>query len=260
VLRPERGLGVVKNLAWAASALGPKLKIVMNLDGKIIFAVPDIHGCHRAAGRAIEILERFDRPAVFLGDYIDRGESSFETVELLSRSALRHPDWVFLLGNHEDMFLEDPLGEKITKGLLGGQAWAARGRPAALEYRKRGQVPAHHMDFFKSCKLYHESQSFIFVHAGISEGSQVPLHKHRKADLLWTRSVSSAWNGKVVVHGHTIVDFPAVTSRSIGLDTGCFVEAHSKLTIGILDDESGRLLGTLLVSRDGSDLQSEFRV
>ena len=70
-----------------------------------IFAIGDIHGTAdklRALMEKIPIDYSSDI-LVFIGDYIDRGPSSFEVVDYLVELKKEYPDIVFLKGNHEDM-------------------------------------------------------------------------------------------------------------------------------------------------------------
>ena len=51
----------------------------------------DIHGCPKAAKKAIEIAESKNIQAIFLGDYIDRGPDSVETLYELIKAKKRNP-------------------------------------------------------------------------------------------------------------------------------------------------------------------------
>ena len=76
------------------------------------YAVPDIHGNLEGLIDATEsILIDFDYNndvIVFLGDYIDRGNNSFEVVEYLYnlQNKLGKDKVICLKGNHDDMFLK----------------------------------------------------------------------------------------------------------------------------------------------------------
>ena len=72
--------------------------------------VGDLHGDLEAA---VEIVDRYlgNCHLVFLGDYVDRGGFSLETVSYLPALKLLHPKRVFLLrGNHESMLVNQRYG------------------------------------------------------------------------------------------------------------------------------------------------------
>ena len=72
------------------------------------YVIGDIHGCAEELRRLIDALPlRGGDSVVFLGDYIDRGPDSAAVVAYLIslRQQLDGIEWVFLKGNHEDMFL-----------------------------------------------------------------------------------------------------------------------------------------------------------
>jgi len=82
-------------------------------------------------------------------------------------------------------------------------------------------IPAAHMDFFKSLRLYYETEAYIFVHAGLRP--KVSLASQDSEDLLWIRDkfIYSKYNfGKPVVFGHTPLEKPLVERNKIGIDTG----------------------------------------
>ncbi|MCI0671411.1 MAG: serine/threonine protein phosphatase [Myxococcaceae bacterium] len=72
----------------------------------MLYAIGDIHG---ELGKLDALLERLPLEAgdrlVFLGDYVDRGPDSRGVVDRLLQVEKRFP-CVFLLGNHESMFLD----------------------------------------------------------------------------------------------------------------------------------------------------------
>jgi serine/threonine protein phosphatase 1 len=158
---------------------------------------------------------------VFLGDYIDRGPQSFEVVAYLADLNQRYANTIFLKGNHEQMLEKYLSGEdRITYLVNGGQqtleSYMNRPRPEG-----EPAIPSTHLEFFKSLQIYHETQKYIFVHAGLK--NKVPLEKQKTEDLLWIRRrfIESKYDyGKMVVFGHTPLHEPLLLPNKIGIDTG----------------------------------------
>ena len=188
-----------------------------------IFVVGDIHGCFDklcALMGKIPINYAQDQ-LIFIGDYIDRGQSSVDVVDYLMGFKKRVPGTLFLKGNHEDM-LQNYLdgSDRFTYMLNGGQR-------TLDEYLKRSNnakafpIPSEHLEFFNSLHLYYQTEDYIFVHAGLRE--KVPLESQEKTDLLWIRDefIHSDFNfGKRVIFGHTPFKEPLLQSNKIGIDTG----------------------------------------
>ena len=187
-----------------------------------IFAVGDIHGCY---DRLRALLDRIPLDwsrdqLVFMGDYIDRGPQSFEVVEHLIGLQELHPDIVFLKGNHEQMLADYLLGKDRMLYLYNG------GQQTLESYLRNGApgefpIPPRHRRFFDTLRLFHETDAFIFVHAGLRQG--LPLAEQGPEDLLWIREsfIDSQHSfGKRVVFGHTPFDRPLVQPNKIGIDTG----------------------------------------
>jgi len=188
-----------------------------------IFVVGDIHGCFDklcALMDKIPLNEKQDQ-LIFIGDYIDRGSSSFDVVKYLIALKKRVPGTIFIKGNHEDM-LQNYLdgSDRFTYQLNGGQQ-------TLDEYLNRSDnkdafpIPSEHLDFINSLQLYYQTDDYIFVHAGLRE--KVPLKSQDKMDLLWIRDefIHSDFNfGKRVIFGHTPFKEPLLQANKIGIDTG----------------------------------------
>lgn len=217
--------------------------------GTRVYAIGDVHG-------RLDLLRDLEakivahatqnpvsRPVlVYIGDYVDRGYESRQVLDHLIAPPPAGFDRVCLKGNHEDFllrFLDDtsiaPMwlvnggretllsyGITLTAGLeLGDQVSDAQAR-------LRDEFPQAHHDFLTSLKLSHLEGDYLFVHAGVRPG--VPLEQQKESDLLWIRDEflrsDSTHNGRVVVHGHTVVAEPEVRSHRIGIDTGAFATGH----------------------------------
>ena len=188
-----------------------------------IYAIGDIHGC---LDKLKALLLKIDAdPAgdelVFLGDYIDRGPSSYEVVAYLIALERRMPGTVFLKGNHEERFAQYLSGTDRQLFVMNG------GQATLDSYEKNwthgdgNLIPSDHLRFFSSLRLYHQTADYIFVHAGLREA--VPLELQKVEDLLWIRDafISSDYDfGKRVIFGHTPFSNPLVQPNKIGVDTG----------------------------------------
>jgi len=190
---------------------------------KRIFAIGDIHGCYdKLVSLMIQIDIRWSHDTlVFLGDYVDRGHHSFEVIDYLVDLKKQHPETIFLKGNHEAMFLDFLSGAETFTYIYNG------GQPTISSYSKHSpdkrhlEIPKEHLDFLNSLVLCHQTEDYIFVHAGLRPG--VPVEKQVAEDMLWIREpfINTRNDfGKPVVFGHTPLPEPLVTPDKIGVDTG----------------------------------------
>ncbi len=188
-----------------------------------LFVFSDIHGCFDKFNTLMDkvSISFKEDTVVFLGDYIDRGPNSFEVVEFLIGLKRQHKNLIFLKGNHEDMFLKYLSGTDRLVFLANG------GQQTLESYMNRnirtndGLVPSDHFDFLESLILYHETEDFIFVHAGLKDN--VPLKEQDPEDLLWIRRsfIESEHDfGKLVIFGHTPLPEALILPNKIGIDTG----------------------------------------
>jgi len=190
---------------------------------KKIFAIGDIHGCY---DRLKALMEKIpidcSRDAlVFIGDYIDRGPHSVEVVDYLIQLKNRFPEVIFLKGNHEDMLDKFLNGSDRSTYLLNGGQQTLDSYLTKPVQSESFPIPPDHMEFFKSLRLFYETEEFIFVHAGLRP--RVPLESQNTEDLLWIRDkfVSTKYDfGKRVIFGHTPLKKPLVEPNKIGIDTG----------------------------------------
>lgn len=194
------------------------------------YVIGDIHGCADELRHLIDALPlRPGDSVVFLGDYIDRGPASAEVVSyLISLQAQPGIEWIFLRGNHEDMFLSY-LGLDGQHGdmflINGGKATVASYGVAPDQSpveRVLQVIPAAHLNFYQRLKKYHAMDSFLCVHAGIHP--QKSLEEQTDEEFFWIRNAfiySSHRLPYTVLFGHTpqatvFYDLP----YKIGLDTG----------------------------------------
>jgi len=199
---------------------------------KRLFAVGDIHGCVGELQALIEYLEgplRFnqDDQLIFVGDYIDRGSSSRQVIDLLLALRAQWPETVFLKGNHEEMFMSFlGLGGESGEVFLangGQQTVGSYGVDPGGDLRElQSMLPPAHVEFLKALEVGVILAEFLFVHAGVRP--KVPLGEQVYDDCLWIRKEflrAQHSLGKTVVFGHTpFADVMLDLPFKIGIDTG----------------------------------------
>ncbi|WP_066801041.1 metallophosphoesterase [Sphingomonas soli] len=217
--------------------------------GLRIYAIGDIHGRLDLLDLLLDQIDRDDtaRPAadthiVFLGDLIDRGPESAQVVERALQISRTTDRASFLLGNHEEVFLQSVRGDLKALAFftrIGGretilsygvpeQAYLGADYPELLAMLQE-RVPAEHVEFLERFEDLIVFGDYAFVHAGVLPGQ--PLTHQKPKNLRWIRSEFLDHRGpleKIIVHGHTISADIEVHPHRIGLDTGAF--ASGKLT------------------------------
>jgi serine/threonine protein phosphatase 1 len=220
----------------------------------LLYAVGDIHGEREMLEELLASLplEQGDR-VVFVGDYVDRGPDSRGVVDVLLEFSKETP-CVFLIGNHESMFL-DFLGWRRPEYFAGDAFLANGGDRTLASYGYfdapdpdplRFALPSAHENFYRGLKLHHLEGDYLFVHAGVGrqlvDEDDLPyaLQQIRKEDLLWDRASIDLPHrlGVTVIYGHTpSLDFRVRWNMpfSIGIDTGAVY--GGRLTAIRLPDE-----------------------
>jgi serine/threonine protein phosphatase 1 len=230
--------------------------------GLRIYAVGDIHGRFDLLNK---LLARIDtdialRPRVrpfyvFLGDYIDRGSWSRETIDRLIEHGKTHES-VFLKGNHELIAIKcltDPnlfdqwmrLGGLETLRSYGAAPGTlANGKQIVeLQAAFHSALPQAHLRFLRGLQISFACGDFFFAHAGVRP--KVDLSRQKERDLLWIRGEFLSSNddfGKIIVHGHTPTSEIEVGPNRINIDTGAF--ATGRLTCLVIENESLSMIDT----------------
>ncbi|MDP9086432.1 MAG: serine/threonine protein phosphatase [Pseudomonadota bacterium] len=218
-------------------------------DGKVIYAIGDIHGCYIQFTALLEAIVSDiagnveDRPTllIFCGDYVDRGPRSSDVLASLVWLSRHAPvEIVILRGNHEDLLLSflDRPEEQVTWLQHEGQQTLSSYRipmPVGaasfdevdcrrLRDELCDRMPASHLDLLRQLPIKKVCGDYIFVHAGLRPG--VAISKQADEDCLWIRGeflkVDTRFD-KVVVYGHSwSSEEPINTPHRIGIDTGVY--------------------------------------
>jgi serine/threonine protein phosphatase 1 len=239
-------------------------------EGRVIYAVGDVHGRSDLLDRLLERIRRDAAPhrgaskpvLIFIGDYVDRGPLSREVLDRVVELKREGEFEVRALkGNHEAAMLA------FLRNAEGGLTWCERGgaetlasygvTPPESATDAAGwnaardalelALPLQHLNLLLSLELTVTYGDYIFVHAGLRPG--VALSAQTEDDLLWIRddfmNVQGAFE-KVVVHGHTSMEQASMDDNRINIDTGAY--ASGVLTAVRLENEERRFIqaGTIV--------------
>lgn len=187
------------------------------MESKRIITIGDIHGCYHTM---VDLLLKVNYDSatdtlIFLGDYIDRGPFSYKVVKTLQKlqSQVGKDKVICLRGNHESL----PMNYSHTVWMRNG------GMFTLYDYERNGVEIQEDFGWFRSLPLYHQTEQFIFCHAGLTYPD---LISNSEEDLLWGRSwleIDARPREKRVIFGHTpfreVPCFPR--TGDIGIDGGC---------------------------------------
>ncbi len=212
-----------------------------------MLAISDIHGELDKFERLLNVVQ-YDNEQdqlLLLGDYVDRGPKSRavldKVIQLTSEGAIT------LLGNHDKMMIdafenpEDPFHLKrwyYNGGIktLKNYGYEIENDDAKYWYNTE-KIPEPlvlneqirpHIAFLKTLPFYYETDTHIFVHAGVHPDTALELTDSHT--LVWIREeFHKGYNGeKTVIFGHTPTKHlhkkPEVyigENNIIGIDGGC---------------------------------------
>ncbi|WP_370402023.1 metallophosphoesterase family protein [Sulfitobacter sp. JB4-11] len=225
--------------------------------GHCVYAIGDIHGRVDLLDTLIRqiILDKESDPAerqmfiVFLGDYIDRGDQSRETVNyLIQLQGAAGKNIVFLTGNHEAALLDFLDGKSAGSNWLdhgGRQTVASYGlkppdaSPTQAELDtlrlKLRPLMADHIGFFRALDMTWQSGNYFFCHAGVDPERRL-TEQDPQSLLFGNRSFleNNGHSDAMVVHGHYAAAEPVTTPHRICIDTGAYYSG--KLTAAKISD------------------------
>ncbi len=221
-----------------------------------LYAIGDVHGrldlleslTERIRRHAENLPAQTVRRIIMLGDYVDRGPESQGVIATLIGIPPLGFERVCLKGNHEALmegFIRDPsIASRWLKngGLATLESYGivpeviADASDAWLSQHLGDILPESHRRFLARLMPFYECGDYYFAHAGVDPS--LPLEAQTEEALLWIRKpfLSSRKNyGRVVVHGHTIVDQAEIHGNRIAIDTGAY--AGGPLTCVVLHDD-----------------------
>lgn len=229
----------------------------------LTYAIGDVHG-RRDLLEALLAAIRDDargRDAriVFLGDIIDRGPESRQSLDLVIRTLETRPGSRLIQGNHEEFLLTFLDAASPEERQVAARRWLPNGGTETLRsygfadtdpfddiaQSLAAEFPAH-ITALRHAGWMVETDRYVMVHGGIDP--DLPLAAQDPVTTRWIRDRFLRFQGplpKIVVHGHTMTEssLPELHNNRIALDTGAVHSGH--LTCAVFDgDAPPRFLAT----------------
>lgn len=188
-----------------------------------ILIIGDIHGCYFTL---LDFLKNYwnkeKHQLLFLGDYVNKGNYSFEVLGLIMELKKKYGNQIILLkGNNEVLFEEKYLKKENTH--------------KRKRFEKQGLDFEKTLNFLNKLPHFYEEELFFASHAGIAKTKNYPVSEN-DVDLLFNRKQLRNI-GKVQFLGHIVVNKPNFNKKANAwyLDTGAGY--GEKLTFAHLDSE-----------------------
>ena len=229
----------------------------------MIAVIGDLHGCFHTLRELVERIRRnyLGIQIYCVGDLIDRGNFSFETVNFIINEGI-----ICTSGNHDFMFyyfITDPNNDI-------GKSWVFNGYETTLaSYSTKQDKIVHHLNHIINLPLYINLNDCFISHAGISSYfiqylPSDPFNDIDKFDKLIRSNIDSEhgiiWNrdqlmdlGKLQIVGHTRqenVNYLKFNNTAY-IDTSVYT--GNKLSAIIV--EEGRIIDTLSVKTFLRDIE-----
>lgn len=155
-----------------------------------LFAISDIHGHYNEFIKSLNKIDLSDKQSklILLGDYIDNGHQFFQVISKIIELEELHPNQIItLLGNHEEWFydwliLENPTSSSFSETIKSffspeELTYILKSNVNNFEAGVRNEIKNNikfnpFINWFKKRyrdKRYYETDTQIFVHAGIDE-------------------------------------------------------------------------------------------
>ena len=215
-----------------------------------LYVIGDVHGCFCQLKQLHQFIRHDSKQReasasiIFLGDLIDRGPNSKDSVELVYEMINEFKNSTLIMGNHDEYFFDLAVGNQSEYLDLFHWVHGLGGYQTLLSYDDRDTDPSysnedecqyifnvikakyrHHLDMIQNASYYKQLGGFVFAHAGIERN--LAMKEQRKFDLVWIREGfldNYEIDERLVIHGHTpiLTGIPEISTNRVGIDTCAF--------------------------------------
>lgn len=209
------------------------------------FIIGDIHGEITKLKLLVKFIKDIDdKPElIFIGDYLDKGESSKKTLDFLVQLK-NELKCVFIEGNHEYQWLNVSKENNIEEYLLkyGGKLTISSFVGIENVFQMKELFLKKYKDFFENLVPYWEDKKYVITHSGIPpKFYNKELNTIEKRHFLFNRyefiKTEEMYKGKIVIFGHTGFYQPYFDGVKIGIDTSACYLKNQPITSFCIDHE-----------------------
>lgn len=228
------------------------------------YVVADIHGEISKLKLLLENISAIDKSPtfIFIGDYVDKGEDSYATLQFLNTLAQKY-ECVFLRGNHEYYWEslkteEDEYSTQLLK--YGGKNTIKAFNEKQSLLGTKEQLLKEFSIFFNSLVNYYQTDKYTITHSGIPpEMYNTAIENISTEKFLLNRyaflNQSVKYFGTIVIFGHTAFSSPYYDGYKIGIDTAACYIKEQPLTAFCIDEDffinsSNEIVQLLSINQD----------
>lgn len=191
------------------------------------YCFPDIHGCADVLKVALDFVYKENPEGgkiIFLGDYIDRGPDNWGVLKTVMNPP-ENWEYVCLLGNHEQMFIDAYLHRTEFYDMKAARDIAGFRQDDFVIYDHILQgIDRSTIEWMYNLKLFHIEDKNVFAHAFYDDDRNP--EDQISSDVLWTRmddwmKFQNDKQGLYLTHGHTPRKHgPVKSPNRVNLDAG----------------------------------------
>ncbi|WP_416867674.1 MAG: metallophosphoesterase family protein [Imperialibacter sp.] len=191
-----------------------------------VYAIGDIHGCLNTLKALLDQIDyKGQSPLFLLGDYVNKGPSSVDTLNYIIDLKAQFPKVYPLAGNHDQYLLS--FLTRADDDWLDSSEYANMKRAGEFQSLSADSTQIF-TDFLKSLPLYYETEDAFFVHAGFNfERKSIFDDTSAMVNTRAFHYDAAKASDKRLVHGHFPVELAIIKKRIerkfpvIPLDNGC---------------------------------------
>lgn len=204
------------------------------------FVIGDIHGEVTKLNHLLDFIKLSKNDlTIFIGDYLDKGENSFLTLERL-KSLNSDFKCIFLYGNHEHVWRYPEENIEYLKKYGANTTLQDFAEDNILQLSRK-LIKEYSFLFNQNC-VFWMNEEFLITHSGLPvHGFEKNLDQIPYVDFLFNRyqfiGLEQKYKGRTIIFGHTGFEQPYFDGFKIGIDTAACYDELQPLTAFCLEEK-----------------------